>query len=92
MTILFFLTANMVNAQEAVEIIPLGHTLKITSTALGEDRNVFVYLPEGYFESENEYPILYLLDGAEHFHHGSGVVQFLSINGLMPQTIVVAIP
>ena len=91
-TILFFLTANLVNAQEAVERIALGHTLKIKSTALGEDRNVFVYLPEGYFESENKYPVLYLLDGAEHFHHGSGIVQFLSTNGLMPQTIVVAIP
>jgi len=90
--VLFFVSANIVCAQDVVEKITMGHTLKITSSALGEDRNVFVYLPEGYFESKKGYPVLYLLDGTNHFHHGSGIVQFLSLNGLMPQTIVVAIP
>jgi predicted alpha/beta superfamily hydrolase len=92
LTILLFLTINLGFAQEIVEKITLGHTLKITSGTLGEDRNIFVYLPQGYHESEKEYPVLFLLDGRGHFHHGSGIVQFLSQIGFMPQTIVVAIP
>jgi len=34
---------------------------------------------------------MYLLDGGFHFHHASGIVQFLSRQGLMPEMIVIAI-
>ncbi len=79
-------------AQEVVEQIAIGHSLQLTSDALDEERKVFIYLPDGYHQSEIAYPVLYLLDGGTHFIHGSGIVQFLSVNGMMPQTIVVAIP
>jgi len=92
LTVVLLFVLNSLLAQEPMDQISLGHTLKITSEPLNEDRTVMVYLPIGYFESEKEYPVLYLLDGGGHFHHGSGIVQFLSMNGLMPQTIVVAIP
>jgi len=91
-TLILMFAVNNLLAQTLVEQISFGHTLKILSGELDEERNVFVYLPQGYNNSEKQYPVLYLLDGAAHFHHGSGVVQFLSLNGLMPQTIVVAIP
>jgi predicted alpha/beta superfamily hydrolase len=34
---------------------------------------------------------LYLLDGGTHFHHATGIVQFLSAQGLIPEMIVVAV-
>lgn len=77
---------------EVIEKIVLGYTVNINSQILGEERPVIVYLPEGYHQSKNKYPVLYLLDGGAHFHHATGIIQFLSRNGRMPQTIVVAIP
>lgn len=77
---------------EVIEKIVLGHTVNINSQILGEERPVIVYLPEGYHQSKNKYPVLYLLDGGGHFHHATGIIQFLSRNGRMPQAIVVAIP
>jgi len=89
---LFFLAVSLTGAQENSEKISIGHTLTISSKILGEDRNIFIYLPDGYQESEMKYPVLYLLDGEDHFHHGSGIVQFLSSNDRIPQTIVVGVP
>jgi predicted alpha/beta superfamily hydrolase len=36
--------------------------------------------------------VMYLLDGAGHFHHTTGVVAFLKKQGLIPDMIVVGIP
>ena len=44
-----------------------------------------------YGFSDQDYPVLYLLDGGTHFHHASGIVQFLAGQGLMPEMIVVAV-
>ncbi|MCD4692923.1 MAG: hypothetical protein K8R79_08415 [Calditrichales bacterium] len=90
--IILLLNAKQNFAQEVVEKIVLGHTVNINSQILGEERPVIVYLPEGYHQSKNKYPVLYLLDGGAHFHHATGIIQFLSRNGRMPQAIVVAIP
>jgi predicted alpha/beta superfamily hydrolase len=35
---------------------------------------------------------MYLLDGDAHFHHTTGIIQFLAQQGYMPAMIVVAIP
>ena len=33
------------------------------SESLGENRNYTIYLPEGYYESDMEYPVVYFLHG-----------------------------
>jgi len=71
--------------------IVIGETVTIKSDILDQERQMLVYLPAGYEASNLKYPVLYLLDGGTHFIHVSGVTQFLSSQGLMPQTIVVAI-
>ncbi|MCK5137888.1 MAG: hypothetical protein KAR19_19030 [Bacteroidales bacterium] len=71
--------------------IIIGKTVTISSEILDEDRTMLVYLPPGYEQATEEYPVLYLLDGETHFLHGSGIVQYLSRLGLIPQMIVVAI-
>ena len=72
---------------------PLGVVNKIWSNQLSEERILNIYLPEGYDTSTKKYPVIYLLDGSanEDFIHICGIVQFLTMIGAMPQTIVVGI-
>ncbi|NQT65668.1 MAG: hypothetical protein HQ554_05775 [FCB group bacterium] len=87
---ILFLTTLLWAENDDNKII-IGETITIKSEVLDQERQMLVYLPDGYEDSAIEYPVLYLLDGGYHFHHVSGIVQFLSSRGLMPQTIVVAI-
>jgi len=72
---------------------PLGIVNKIWSNQLSEERTLNIYLPEGYDTSTKTYPVIYLLDGSanEDFIHITGIVQFLTMIGAMPQTIVIGI-
>ena len=45
---------------------------RFASTALGEDRSYWVYLPPGYKESRERYPALYLLHGMSQGHRWCG--------------------
>lgn len=69
----------------------IGEKMTIQSNILNEERGIIVYLPETYNLVSQNYPVLYLLDGDAHFHHGSGIVKFLAGNGNIPEMIVVAI-
>jgi predicted alpha/beta superfamily hydrolase len=72
----------------------LGIVDRIQSAELGEPRSLNVYLPEGYSpDSGARYPVIYLLDGSanEDFVHVTGIVQFLTMIGRMPKTIIVGI-
>jgi len=69
----------------------IGEKIKINSKVLNEERTLLVYLPNGYKKTQTKYPVIYVLDGSWHFHHATGIVQYLSARGLMPPTIVVAI-
>ena len=80
------------NYSQKKEDIILGTNTKINSKILGEDRNIFVYLPASYNNSKNTYPVLYILDGEGHFQYTAGVAKFLFNMGRMPEVIVVGIP
>ncbi len=70
----------------------IGERLSITSDILNEERQLLIHLPANYEQSGAQYPVLYLLDGDGHFHHVTGIVEFLSRINRMPQMIVVALP
>ena len=57
------------------EPIVLGSTYELPSEILGETRRYNVFLPAGYAESGERYPVLYLLDGGVHedFVHIAGI-------------------
>jgi len=88
--IILFLTT-LLWAEKGDDAITLGKTVTIKSEILDQERQTLVYLPGGYEGATTKYHVLYLLDGGSHFLHVSGIVQFLSSRGLVPQTIVVAI-
>ncbi|MBL7959663.1 alpha/beta hydrolase [bacterium] len=71
--------------------IVIGETAKIHSKVLNEDRSITVYVPPDYKLTQTKYPVVYLLDGPDHFHHVTGIVRFLAQQGLMPDMVVVGI-
>jgi predicted alpha/beta superfamily hydrolase len=70
-----------------------GERISITSTTLGEERNIQVLLPENYHSNTKAtYPVIYLLDGDFAFHGVSGMLNFMANKGqLIPDVILVAI-
>lgn len=55
--------------------------LSIYSTVLGEDRPLQIFTPDDYESAKASYPtlpVLYLLDGPDHFFHATGLIDFLS--------------
>lgn len=72
----------------------LGTVEQIRSARLNETRTLNIYLPETYSrDSALLYPVIYLLDGSanEDFIHITGLVQFLTMIGAMPPSIIVGI-
>ncbi len=65
------------------------HTLQ--SEVLNESRSISVCLPEGYNESEDSYPVAYVLDGGMKFQmmHAASTMEMMDGGGLMPQMIIV---
>jgi len=81
------LTAQTAETSEVAEPIVIGERVSIHSAVLDEDRPLLIYTPPGYEQSADRFPVLYLLDANDHFHHTTGVTQFLSANNRMPAMI-----
>lgn len=94
--LIFFslLLASPVFSQE-VEDLVIGEVISFQSDILKEDRTLNIYLPESYDHGNNNYPVIYLLDGSldEDFIHIAGLTQFGSFPWvkLNPECIVVGI-
>lgn len=65
--------------------------VKLNSKVLNEERTLLVQLPLGYKEGKSKYPVLFLLDGRNHFQHGVAATDYLNRIGIIPNVIVVAI-
>lgn len=79
-------------AQQQRFNLSFGNQMKIESKILGENRDLFVYLPDSYRLTKDRYPVLYVLDGESNFTITVSIVQFLTRNGRIPELIVVGIP
>jgi len=76
------------------QVFPFGVVETIDSKILNEERVLNIYLPQGYHpDSIVSYHTVYVLDGSanEDFPHIAGLVQFLNMYQLMPNSIVVGI-
>jgi predicted alpha/beta superfamily hydrolase len=65
--------------------------LVIDSAVMGENRNLVVYLPAGYQNNNDRYPVLYITDGDIHGPHTAGTLDYLAKFDQTPQMIVVGI-
>lgn len=90
LNIVFYALAINLFAQKSSVII--GERTCVFSKILNEERALLIYLPPQYFTTKASFPVMYLLDGEEHFHHATGVIEFLSRQNKIPPMIVVAIP
>ncbi|MBK6998017.1 MAG: alpha/beta hydrolase [Lewinellaceae bacterium] len=77
--------------------VVIGVIDSLQSKILGEQRKIWVYVPDGGGPSviSQQYPVVYLLDGDAHFYSVVGMIQQLSsVNGntMCPKMIVVGIP
>jgi len=79
--------------------IALGSYASLHSEILGEDRDLLIYLPNGYEEyqggersaPDQRYPVLYLLDGRVNFKFTAGLVHNLAEAGHLPRMIVIGV-
>ena len=71
--------------------IIIGQTSTLHSDILNEDRKLEIHLPKGYEDSNNTYPVLYLLDSDYNFKHAVGTAEYLYLNRRIPQMIIVGI-
>ena len=71
--------------------LPVLQERVIDSAVLGEKRDLVIYLPEGYQNSQERYPVLYLTDGDIQGAHTAGTIDYLAKFEQMPQMIVVGI-
>lgn len=72
--------------------IEIGTHYKLQSSVLKEERSLLIHLPESYKGSKRKYPVIYVLDGYNHFHHATTASTILQNNEKMPESIIVAIP
>lgn len=90
--LIFFGSPKLNFAQQQIDYISLGQTIEFNSKILNEKRDILIYTPTGYEDSNRKYPTLYITDGAENFFIATAIVNFLSRSGQIPQMIVVGIP
>lgn len=65
----------------------------IHSAILGEEREYFVHLPEGYArDTARRYAVLYVLDGTSQSGHTAESAAILARVGVIPPIIVVGVP
>jgi len=84
--------ADRAAGSEGDTAVVLGHRHVLRSELLGEDRELSVYLPNGYESSESlRYPLVVLLDGRMAFTSMAAMIHTLSEGGAIPRAIVVGI-
>ena len=84
--------ANPCNAQISKEDIIIGEHIRLYSEILKEERSILIHLPTGYEKSQENYPVLYVLDGGSvpSFSIVAGTVERTAY-GTIPNMIVVGI-
>jgi predicted alpha/beta superfamily hydrolase len=48
----------------------VGSSFLIQSKIMNDEREIQIFLPDGYADSDIKYPVLYILDGQRYFLHG----------------------
>ena len=79
-------------AQEAGEPVVIGERFEIESEILEETRPIIVGKPQSYESGQDSFAVLYVLDGAGHFHHTTAITKFLAANDRIPEMLVVGVP
>ncbi|MFN3959385.1 MAG: alpha/beta hydrolase [Parvularculaceae bacterium] len=76
-----------------VRPIVIGEQRMVRSSALGDEREINIWLPPSYVQSGKRYPVVYLVDGAldQDFHHIAGLAQYGALSWSFADLIVVGV-
>lgn len=72
--------------------VTIGESIDLPSRILHETRTLLISKPANYQTGNERYPVLYLLDGENHFDYTAGLVRYFAENDRMPPMLVVGIP
>lgn len=72
--------------------ITIGKIDSLHSSILGEERKIWIYVPDAAKDTSKHFPVLYLLDGDSHFTGMTGIVKHLVGSSTGPDMIIVGIP
>ena len=86
--LLFFL---LIQVYSQGEDLVFGQKYDISSSILQEERQIAVFTPENYQNSDEKYHVLYVLDGEWNFHFVASLTDKLASSGDIPKMIVVGI-
>ena len=89
----FFLLVLLTSTTLAQKSIIIGQRFQIESEVLQEERSYQIYLPPSYYTSpQQQFPVLYVIDGDYNFRYLTGLVEQLSeTSESIPELIVVGI-
>ena len=69
----------------------IGSSLLIQSKIMNDEREIQIFLPDGYADSDITYPVLYILDGQRYFLHGVSLQKSFVEFRQSPEFIIVGI-
>lgn len=69
----------------------VGSSLLIQSKIMNDEREIQIFLPDGYVDSDITYPVLYILDGQRYFLHGVSLQKSFIEFRQTPEFIIVGI-
>jgi uncharacterized protein len=72
--------------------ITIGKIDSLHSKILGEERKIWVYIPDAAKDTGKRFPVLYLLDGDAHFTGVVGMIKHLVGSSAGPDMIIVGVP
>lgn len=83
----------MSDVPAATPVLPIPVRVeKLASTRVGETREFWVSLPDGYDAGSERYPVVYMMDGDFNFNSGGiGALRYAAQMGELPEFIVVGI-
>lgn len=83
--------ANTIDMTEDGQLLGLGTQHMFKSNVLEVDRPIIISVPVGYYETDVDYPTLYVLDGLQNIKHLIATSEFLAETGLISPMIIVGI-
>ncbi|NOT73742.1 MAG: alpha/beta hydrolase [Cyclobacteriaceae bacterium] len=92
--IVFFLLFSLQSKAQNVELFNhvSNEVITIPSKVLNQERQIYIHVPKQVPANSNgTFPVLYLLDGENHFHILSAYIDYLSHYEIIPPIMVVGI-
>lgn len=81
------------------KVITVGERISIYSSILGEDREIYIHEPAGFWGMDEEMenlPVVYVLDGESQFLNTVSTIDYLSAgpngNDIIPRSLIIGIP